>query len=115
MSDPIPTADVAPVPVVPVLSVSPVVLHAPGRAVDLHVRVSAPVAGSDLPILLLSHGHGRSNHLSSLNGYAPLVNYLASHGFVVIQPTHLDSKTLTLDGGDPDAPLYWRARAHDMA
>ncbi|WP_239014808.1 alpha/beta hydrolase family protein [Archangium violaceum] len=40
--------------------------------------------------------------------------YFAAHGFVVIQPTHLDSKTLTLDSKDPDAPLYWRARAQDM-
>ncbi|WNG27970.1 alpha/beta fold hydrolase [Cystobacter fuscus] len=98
----------------PVLSVSPIVLPAPGRAVELQVRVSAPVTGSELPILLLSHGHGRSNHLSSLNGYAPLANYYAAHGFVVIQPTHLDSKTLTLDSKDPDAPLYWRARVQDM-
>ncbi|RKH24752.1 alpha/beta fold hydrolase [Corallococcus praedator] len=98
----------------PVFSISPVVLPAPGRAVELQVRVSAPVTGSELPILLLSHGHGRSNHLSSLNGYAPLAHFLAAHGFVVIQPTHLDSKTLTLGPGDPDAPLYWRARAVDM-
>ncbi len=98
----------------PVLSVSPIVLPAPGRAVDLQVRVSAPVTGSELPIILLSHGHGRSNHLSSLNGYAPLANYYAARGFVVIQPTHLDSKTLTLDSKDPDAPLYWRSRAEDM-
>lgn len=98
----------------PVLSVSPLVLSAPGRAVDLQVRVSAPLTGSALPIILLSHGHGRSNHLSSLNGYAPLANYWAAHGFVVIQPTHLDSKTLTLEPGDAEAPLYWRARAKDM-
>ncbi|WP_224247386.1 alpha/beta hydrolase family protein [Hyalangium gracile] len=98
----------------PVLSVSPVVLPAPGRAVDLQVRVSAPMTGGELPIILLSHGHGRSNHLSSLNGYAPLANYLAAHGFVVIQPTHLDSRTLNLGSEDPDAPLYWRSRAQDM-
>ena len=98
----------------PVLSVSPVVLPAPGRAVDLQVRVSAPVAGSDLPVVLLSHGHGHSNNLSSLNGYAPLANYWAAHGFVVIQPTHLSSATLSLDPGDPQAPLYWRSRAEDM-
>lgn len=55
----------------PVLSVSPVVLTAPGRAVDLEIRVSAPVTGSDLPVILLSHGHGPSNNLSSLHGYAP--------------------------------------------
>jgi predicted dienelactone hydrolase len=100
---------------VPVLSVSPVVLPAPGRAVDLQVRVSAPVTGSELPVILLSHGHGPSNNLSSLNGYAPLASFWAAHGFVVIQPTHLDSATLGLrDSDDPEAPLYWRSRAEDM-
>lgn len=98
----------------PVLSVSPVVLPAPGRAVDLQVRVSAPVTGSDLPVILLSHGQGYSNHLSSLNGYAPLANFWAAHGFVVIQPTHLSSRTLSLDPSTPGAPLYWRSRAEDM-
>lgn len=98
----------------PVLSVSPVLLPAPGRAVDLEVRVSAPVTGSDLPVILLSHGQGYSHHLSSLNGYAPLANFWAAHGFVVIQPTHLSSRTLSLDPATPGAPLYWRSRAEDM-
>jgi predicted dienelactone hydrolase len=90
-------------------------MSAPGRAVDLQVRVSAPVTGSELPVILLSHGHGNSNYLSSLNGYAPLANYWAAHGFVVIQPTHLDSKPLGLrESDDPEAPLYWRSRAEDM-
>ncbi|MGW2703813.1 alpha/beta hydrolase family protein [Streptomyces sp. NPDC001340] len=99
----------------PVLSVGPVVLSAPDRAVDLQVRVSAPVTGTNLPVILLSHGQGYSNHLSSLNGYAPLVNFWAAHGFVVIQPTHLSSRTLTLDPDTPGAPLYWRSRAEDMS
>ncbi|QIN82835.1 chlorophyllase [Rubrobacter tropicus] len=102
----------------PVVSVSPVVLPAPGRPVDLQVRVSAPATGSGLPIILLSHGHGFSNHLSSLNGYGPLANFWAAHGFVVIQPTHLDSKTLgddpSLDPNGPEGPLFWRSRAEDM-
>jgi predicted dienelactone hydrolase len=98
----------------PVFSISPVVLPAPGRAVDVQMRVSAPVTGSDLPIILLSHGHGFSNNLSSLNGYAPLANLYAAHGFVVIQPTHLSSRTLSLNPDDPEAPLYWRSRAQDM-
>ncbi|MFD8005375.1 alpha/beta hydrolase family protein [Streptomyces mirabilis] len=101
-------------PPTPVLSVSPVVLPAPGRAVDLEVRVSAPVTGSNLPVILLSHGQGYSNHLSSLNGYAPLANFWAAHGFVVIQPTHLSSSTLSLDPGTPGGPLHWRSRAEDM-
>ncbi len=102
----------------PVVSVSPVLLRAPGRAVDLQMRISAPVTGRDLPIILLSHGQGRSNHLSSLNGYGPLANFWAAHGFVVIQPTHLSSKTLSVDPSvDPDGPegpLFWRSRAEDM-
>lgn len=72
MSEPIPASAPASTPApAPVLSVSPVVLPAPGRPVDLQVRVSAPVTGDNLPVLLLSHGQGHSNHLSSLNGYAP--------------------------------------------
>lgn len=98
----------------PIISVSPVVLPAPGRAVNLHVKVTAPVTGEDLPIILLSHGQGRSHNLSSLNGYAPMANFWAAHGFVVIQPTHLSSATLSLDPNDPEAPLYWRSRAQDM-
>ncbi|MCX4404872.1 alpha/beta hydrolase family protein [Streptomyces sp. NPDC059837] len=101
-------------PPTPVLSVSPVVLSVPGRAVNLQVRVSAPLTGGDLPVILLSHGQGLSNNLSSLNGYAPLANFWAAHGFVVIQPTHLSSRTLTLDPDTPGAPLYWRSRAEDM-
>lgn len=101
-------------PAAPVLSVSPVVLPAPDRAVDLQVRVSVPVTSGELPIVLLSHGHGPSHHLSSLNGYAPLANFWAAHGFAVVQPTHLSSRTLDLDPDTPEAPLYWRSRAEDM-
>ncbi|MFF1343963.1 alpha/beta hydrolase family protein [Streptomyces sp. NPDC058290] len=113
MSEPMYKADIVGFPS-PVLSVSPVVLPAPGRAVDLQVRVSAPVTGSELPVILLSHGLGFSNNLSSLNGYAPLTNFWAAHGFVVIQPTHLDSRTLNLDPDSPGAVPHWRSRAEDM-
>ncbi|MEU6227031.1 chlorophyllase [Streptomyces sp. NPDC047042] len=101
----------------PVLSIAPVVLPTPDRAVDLRIRISAPLTGHDgdrLPVILLSHGQGYSNNLSSLNGYAPLVNHWAAHGFVVIQPTHLSSTTLNLPADTPGAPLYWRSRAEDM-
>ncbi|MEU8842344.1 chlorophyllase [Streptomyces roseus] len=100
----------------PVLSYSPVVLPVPGRPVDLQVRVSAPDAGTDLPVILLSHGHGGSNNLSSLNGYAPLANLWAAAGFVVIQPTHLSSGTLRRHlAGTPGGPFFIRSRAEDMS
>jgi predicted dienelactone hydrolase len=57
---------------------------------------------------------GRSNNLSSLNGYGPLANFWAAHGFVVIQPTHLSSRTLNFDPKTPGAPLFWRSRVEDM-
>ncbi|MGA6159703.1 alpha/beta hydrolase family protein [Stenotrophomonas sp. NPDC087984] len=108
------TADTSGSPA-PVLSYSPVVLSVPGRPVDLQVRVSAPETGTGLPVILLSHGQGPSNNLSSLNGYAPLVNFWAAHGFVVIQPTHLTSRTLShLVADAPGAPFFWRSRAEDM-
>lgn len=92
-----------------VISVSPVVLSAPGRGVDLQVRVSAPVTGTQLPIIIFAHGYG-----SSLDGYAPLVNFWAAHGFVVIQPTFLDSRTLSLSPEDPRTPMIWQFRVEDM-
>ncbi|KAH8671814.1 Alpha/Beta hydrolase protein [Tricladium varicosporioides] len=99
----------------PVISVSPIVLPFPHRLVNLQIRVSAPTTGNNLPIILLSHGHGRSNNLSSLNGYGPLYDFWAGHGFIVIQPTHLSSKTLSLDESIPGAKqLFWRSRVEDM-
>ena len=92
-----------------------VVMEVPGRPVPLTVKVSAPVTGTDLPILLLSHGHGEATFLSSMRGYGPLVDFWTAHGFVVVQPTHLDSVALGLrDGDHPEAPLFWRTRAQDM-
>ncbi|MGZ7445453.1 alpha/beta hydrolase family protein [Paenibacillus sp. TH7-28] len=93
----------------PVISVKPVVLSAPGRGEDLQVRVSAPAIGSELPIIVFSHGFGWS-----LDGYSPLVDFWAAHGFVAIQPTHLDSRTLNLAPDDPRTPLIWRFRVEDM-
>ena len=97
----------------PIFSFSPITLPMKGRQVDLHMKVSAPASGNELPIILLSHGHGRSNFLSSLNGYAPLADFFASQGFVVIQPTHLNSKALALPVGD-EGPTFWKSRPKDI-
>lgn len=96
-------------PSVPVVSVAPVVLSSPGRSVDLHVRVSAPVTGENLPVILFSHGNGWS-----LDGYAPLTAFWASRGFVVVQPTHLDSRRLGTTMDDPGFADIWRARVDDL-
>ncbi|TQS16191.1 chlorophyllase [Microbispora hainanensis] len=93
----------------PVISVKPVVLPAPGRGEDLRVRVSAPATGNELPVIVFSHGFGES-----MDGYAPLVDFWTAHGFAVIQPTHLDSRTLNLPPDDPRTPLIWRFRVEDL-
>jgi dienelactone hydrolase len=92
-----------------VISAKPVVLPAPGRGEDLQVRVSAPATGSDLPVIVFSHGFGWS-----MNGYAPLADHWAAHGFVVVQPTHLDSRTLGLPAEDTRTPRIWRLRIEDV-
>ncbi|MGI4866239.1 MAG: alpha/beta hydrolase family protein [Janthinobacterium lividum] len=105
----------------PVISVSPVVLVAPDRGHDLQVRVSAPITGSKLPIIVFAHGFG-----SSLDGYAPLAQYWAARGFVVLQPTFLDSRTLSPNPQashgeavkafleDPRKLVIWRFRVADV-
>jgi predicted dienelactone hydrolase len=98
----------------PTIAITPITLPSPSRAVPLQVRLTIPTTGSSLPIILLSHGHGQSNNLSSLNGYGPLADFWAAHGFAVIQPTHLSSKSLSLPKETPGAPLFWRERVDDM-
>ncbi|MGW3360008.1 alpha/beta hydrolase family protein [Streptomyces bungoensis] len=100
LSGPAPTATV---------SVKPLVLKAPQRGEDLHVRVTAPTTGTGLPVVLFAHGFG-----SDLDGYAPLVDHWASGGFVVIQATHLDSRRFALPADDPRRPRMWLHRVQDM-
>lgn len=93
----------------PVVSVSPVTLSAPDRPVPLEVRVSAPATGSDLPVIVFSHGNGWN-----LDGYAPLTAFWASRGFVVIQPTHLDSRRNGFGLDHPVFPSIWSDRITDL-
>ena len=93
----------------PVISVSPIVLSAPGRGEDVQIRISAPVTGEQLPVIIFAHGYG-----NSLDGYAPLVSFWAARGFVVIQPTFLDSGTLGLAPDDPRTSSICRFRVEDM-
>ncbi len=96
------------------ISASPVTLPAPGRGRPLEMRVTAPATGRDLPVILLSHGHGQSLYLPSKDGYGPLVNFYAEHGFAVVQPTHANSRVAGLDPDAPGGPLFWRSRVEDM-
>ena len=94
-----------------VISAAPIVLPAsPERGQSIHVRVTAPLTGTNLPVIVFSHGFSQS-----MTGYAPLVDHWAANGFVVIQPTHLDSRTLALPQDDPRQPQIWRHRISDLS
>lgn len=95
---------------VPVITVSPVTLPAAYRGEDLQSKVSAPAVGRDLPVIVFAHGFSLSSR-----DYAPMADYWAAHGFVVIQPTFLDSASLGLSPDDPRTPDIWRLRVKDMS
>lgn len=96
------------------VSYSPVTLDTPQRGRPLELRITGPASGAGLPIVLLSHGHGPSNYIPSKDGYGPLVNFYAERGFVVIQPTHLNSRVGGLPADAAGGPLFWRSRVEDM-
>lgn len=74
-----------------------------------------------MPVIVLAHGFG-----SSMDGYAPLANFWAARGFVVVQPTFLDSRTFSRNDKathrealeaylqDPRKLEMWRYRVQDM-
>ncbi|MGQ2970592.1 MAG: alpha/beta hydrolase family protein [Allorhizobium sp.] len=98
----------------PTLTINPVTLPAPDRGRPLELRITAPISGDKLPIILLSHGHGPSLYIPSKDGYGPLVDFYAAHGFVVIQPTHANSKVAGLGLDAPGYPFFWQSRLNDM-
>jgi hypothetical protein len=97
-----------------VITYSPIVMPVSGRPADIHLKVSAPASGNNLPVVILSHGHGASTYLSSLRGLAPLTEFFSSKGFIVIQPTHPDAKLLGLDTTGPEGSLFLKSRAKDI-
>ncbi|ETS85281.1 hypothetical protein PFICI_03306 [Pestalotiopsis fici W106-1] len=110
--------DAAQIPVadpIPALSISRVTIPAPERGIPIELRITAPAAGKDIPIILFSHGHGPSLYVPSKDGYGPLVNFYAERGFAVIQPSHLNSKVSGLDPSAPDGPTFARSRPGDMS
>lgn len=97
------------IPATPISSVKPVEVPAPGRPAPLLVRVTAPLRGDHLPVVVLSHGNGWS-----MDGYAPLAEHWAGEGLVVVQPTHLDSRSRGLGHDDPGFADIWRWRIADL-
>ncbi|MFH9200142.1 alpha/beta hydrolase family protein [Streptomyces anulatus] len=92
-----------------IVAVKPIIVPAPGRSVGLQVKVTAPLSGRHLPVIVFSHGNAWS-----LDGYEPLVDRWAAAGFVVVQPTHLDSRRNGIGWDDPRFATIWRVRIADL-
>lgn len=95
-------------------SFSPVLLPMAGREQPLELRITAPMAGDNIPIVLLSHGHGPSHYIPSKDGYGPLANFLAERGFAVIQPSQANSRVAGLPASADDAPLFAEVRTNEL-
>lgn len=98
----------------PTVAYTPIRLTLPDRPA-LELRLTAPVSGRDLPIVLFSHGYGPSLYIPSKDGYAPLVQFWAERGLAVIQPTHASARVSGLGPDRPGAPFYWRERVAEMS
>ncbi|MFF2014242.1 alpha/beta hydrolase family protein [Streptomyces sp. NPDC058195] len=98
-----------PAPGQQIVSVKPLTVPAPGRGIGLQVKVTAPQPGRSLPVIVFSHGNAWS-----LDGYGPLVDRWAAAGFIVVQPTHLDSRRNAIGWDDPRFATIWRVRIADL-
>lgn len=94
----------------PVRIFDPAVIPASSAGRELLVRVTAPVKlEGRLPVILFSHGAALSREQ-----YAPIIDWWARHGFIVLQPDHEDA---VVDGFPPPVPPsadLWRTRIIDM-
>ena len=71
-------------------------IHDLKRNQDLPVRFLIPKSAGPFPVIVFSHGAGGSG-----KNYFGLTAFWATHGYVVIQPTHNDSVALRKEKGEP--------------
>lgn len=73
----------------------------------MKVAPDAPLAGSGLPLMLISHGNG-----GGIAGHADLALALAAAGYVVAAPMHPGDNFSDQSGAG--SPQAFSQRAHDM-
>lgn len=76
------------------VSADDVVLHDAARDKDLKVCIDMPEGDGPWPLIVFSHGA-----FGSGARMAPLAEFWASHGYVVLAPTHEDSLSLRAEDG----------------
>jgi dienelactone hydrolase len=105
-----------------VATVEEIILHDEKRSKDVPIKIYYPANISEqFPVIIFSHGSGGSK-----DTYPELARYWASHGFIVILPTHADSIALrrrqgervtreTAFGGQAVNPELWTSRPLDIS
>lgn len=81
-------------PQLKVHTIPDLVLRDTARGKDLHVFIYYPQGQGAYPVIIFSHGAGGSQDVGP-----ELLGYWASHGYVVIAPTHADSIRLRREQG----------------
>ena len=84
------------------------VLEATGRPEPFVIQVTRPVGAKVSPVIVFSHGFR-----CELAGNDPLVGHWASHGYTVIQPSHLDAEPESKADVYPQH-VVWEERRRDM-
>jgi predicted dienelactone hydrolase len=80
------------------------------RGKELQLRIHYPDASGPFPLIVWSHGAGGSK-----DNYLTLLEHWASHGYVTIQPTHSDSRSLAAKASDPISFRDWQSRPADIS
>ena len=96
----------------PVGIISDITLHDAARKKDLELSLEYPARAANAPLVIFSHGFGASSR-----SYVSLSAYWASQGYVVIKPTHADSRLVTKNAARTQAdetPDDWRNRVRDV-
>jgi pimeloyl-ACP methyl ester carboxylesterase len=105
----------------PVGTIDELILKDEARQKELPLKIYFPQTGGNYPVIVFSHGAGASK-----DNYEPLGRFWASHGYVVIHPTHADSIALRRRQGEQadlrealrtvtSSPQAWTDRPRDVS
>jgi dienelactone hydrolase len=86
------------------------VLNDSERTRQIQLRIHYPDASGPFPLIVWSHGAGGSK-----DNYLTLMEHWASYGYVTIQPTHSDSRSLAAKPSDPVSFRDWQNRPADIS
>jgi dienelactone hydrolase len=90
-------------------TVKSITLHDVKRDKDLQLRVSYPKEAGEYPVIVWSHGATGTKDM-----YDPIITHWVSHGYVIIQANHSDSRAFG-QKGQMEVFRDWASRPKDVA